>query len=47
MHVEGAFDAIKRVDIATGHGGRERMVKELGKKYASFTSISIKMFESM
>ena len=39
MHIEETFDVIKRAHIATGHGGRDRMVKELGKKYANVTRI--------
>jgi hypothetical protein len=41
VHIEDTFDVIKRAHIATGHGGRNRMVKELGKKYANVTRDSI------
>jgi len=41
VHIEETFAVIKRAHIATGHGGRDRMVKELGKKYASVTRDSI------
>ena len=44
MHIEETFDIIKRVHIATGHGGRDRMWKELGKKYANVTRDSIELF---
>jgi hypothetical protein len=37
VHIEETFDVITRAYIATGHGGRDRMVKELGKKYANVT----------
>ena len=43
MHIEETFDVIKRSHIATGHGGRARMVKELGKKYANVTRDSIEI----
>ena len=33
--VEDTFDVIKRAHIATGHGGRDRMIKELQRKYAN------------
>jgi hypothetical protein len=47
VHIEETFDVIKRAHIATGHGDRDRMVKELGKKYANVTSDSIELFKSM
>jgi hypothetical protein len=28
VHIEETFDVVKRAHIATGHGGRDRMVKE-------------------
>jgi hypothetical protein len=46
VHIEETFDVIKRAHIATGHGGRHRMVKELGKKYANVTRDSIELFKS-
>ncbi|XP_066980117.1 KRAB-A domain-containing protein 2-like [Macrobrachium rosenbergii] len=36
VHVEDMFETIKRAHIATGHGGRDKMVKELSK-YANIT----------
>ena len=47
MDIEETFDVIKRCQITSGYGGRDRMVKELGKKYASDTSDSIELFKSM
>jgi len=35
--MEDTFDVIKRAHIATGHGGRDRMMKELQRKYANIT----------
>ena len=43
VHIEETFDVIKRAHIVTGHGGRDRMVKELGKKYANVTRDSIEL----
>ena len=36
--IEDTYDIIKRAHIATGHGGRDRMHKELQKKYANITT---------
>ena len=47
VHIEDTFDVIKRAHIATGHSGRDRMVKVLGKKYANVTRNYIEMFKSM
>jgi hypothetical protein len=44
VHIEETFDVIKRAHIATGHGGHDRMLKELGKKYANVTRDSIELF---
>jgi hypothetical protein len=46
VHIEETFDVIKRAHIATGHGARDRMLKELGKKYANVTRDSIELFKS-
>ena len=40
VHVEDMFETIKRAHIATGHGGRDKMVKELSR-YANVTSSSL------
>ena len=47
VHIEETFDVIKCAHIATGHGGRDWMVKELGKKYANVTRDFIELFKSM
>jgi hypothetical protein len=47
VHIEETFDVIKGAHIATGHSGCDRMVKELGKKYANITRDSIELFMSM
>ena len=38
VSIEDTFDIIKRCHLLTGHGGRDKMVKELSKKYANITS---------
>ncbi|XP_068237012.1 KRAB-A domain-containing protein 2-like [Palaemon carinicauda] len=40
------FETIKRAHIATGHGGRDKMVKELSK-YANITRDTIELFKSL
>jgi len=45
--VEDTFDVIKRAHIATGHGGRDRMIKELQRKYANITTKALEHFKSL
>ncbi|XP_041347189.1 KRAB-A domain-containing protein 2-like, partial [Gigantopelta aegis] len=45
--IEETFDIIKRTYIATGHGGRDKMIKEINKKYANITQDAITLFKSM
>src|ERR1700729_3980893 len=45
--IEDTFDIIKRAHLATGHGGRDRMLKELQKKYANITTKSVDLFKSL
>ena len=37
VSIEETFDVIKHAHIATGHGGRDKMIKETNKKYANTT----------
>ncbi|KAK4328104.1 hypothetical protein Pmani_001457 [Petrolisthes manimaculis] len=46
VSIEETFDVIKRAHIATGHGGRDRMVKHLTEKYANITKDALKLFKS-
>ncbi|XP_063593853.1 KRAB-A domain-containing protein 2-like [Penaeus indicus] len=41
------FDVIKRAHIATEHGGRDRMIKELQRKYANITTKALELFRSL
>ena len=45
--IEDTFDIIKRGDIATGHGGREKSIKEINMKYANITQDAVTLFKSM
>ncbi|XP_041367023.1 KRAB-A domain-containing protein 2-like [Gigantopelta aegis] len=44
--IEETFDIIKRAHIATGQGGRDKMIKEINKKYANITQDAITLFKS-
>ena len=39
-------NVIKRAHIATGHGGRDKMIKETNKKYANITQEALNIFKS-
>ncbi|XP_076053627.1 KRAB-A domain-containing protein 2-like [Oratosquilla oratoria] len=45
--LEAMYDIIKRAHIATGHGGHNKMVKELTKKYANITHDTISIYKSL
>ncbi|XP_068206217.1 KRAB-A domain-containing protein 2-like [Palaemon carinicauda] len=45
--LEYTFDIIKHAHIATGHGGRDKMVKELSKKYDNITHDAISIYKSL
>ena len=40
-YIEETFEIIKACHIRTGHGGRDKMIKELSKKYANITHEAI------
>ena len=44
--IENTYDIIYRTHIDTGHGGRDRMLKHLGKKYANITTDAVELFKS-
>ena len=44
--LEQMFDVIKRAHIATGHGGRDKMAKEIRKKYVNITDDVLTVFKS-
>ena len=35
--IEDTYDIIQKAHIATGHGGRDRMLKHIKEKYANIT----------
>ncbi|XP_076042016.1 uncharacterized protein LOC143025919 [Oratosquilla oratoria] len=45
--LEDTYDTIKRAHIATGHGDRDKMVKEVTKKYANITHDAISIYKSL
>ena len=45
--LEDTFDVIKRAHVATGHGGRDRMIKELQLKYVNITTKSLELYKSL
>ena len=47
VSLEDTFDVIKRAHIATGHGGRDRMIKELQRKYVNTTTKSLELYKSL
>ena len=46
VHIEDMFDTLKRAHIATGHGGRDKMVNDLSR-YANVTRDTVELFKSL
>ena len=44
--IEDTYDIISKAHIATGHGGRDRMLKHLNQKYANITTEAVELFKS-
>ena len=44
--IEDTYDIISKAHTATGHGGRDRMLKHLGLKYANITTEAVELFKS-
>ena len=44
--IEDTYDIINKAHIATGHGGRDRMLKHLGPKYANITTEAVELYKS-
>ncbi|KAK6195703.1 hypothetical protein SNE40_001075 [Patella caerulea] len=44
--IEDTYDVVKRAHTATGHGGRDRMAKEVNKKYANITREALEILKS-
>lgn len=45
--VEDMYEVIKRAHLATGHGGRDKMLKEVRKRYVNITEEAILLFKSL
>ena len=45
--LEDVYDIIHRAHISTGHGGRDRMLKELGKKYANIPRQAVELYKTL
>ena len=46
VFIEETFSILKRAHILTGHGGRDKMIKNLSQKYANITQESINLFKA-
>lgn len=46
VYIDYMFDKIKRAHIATGHGGRDKMVKHLSR-YANIARATVELFNSL
>ena len=44
--IEDTYDAINHEHVATGHGGQERMAKEITKKHANINRELMDLFKS-
>ena len=47
VSIEDTFDVTKRTHIATGRSGRDKMIKELSKKYVNITQEALNLFKSV
>ena len=46
VYIEEMFGVIQKAHIATGHGGRDRMMKHLNTKYVNITRACVDLFKS-
>jgi hypothetical protein len=46
-HLDDMYDILKRTHIATGHGGRDKMLKVLSVKYANITVEVVELFKTL
>ncbi|XP_068246898.1 KRAB-A domain-containing protein 2-like [Palaemon carinicauda] len=47
VSIEDTFHIVKRAHVATGHGGRDRMTKDLQVKYSNIHRDTIELFKSL
>jgi hypothetical protein len=45
--MDDMYDTIKRSHISTGHGGRDKMSKELSTRYANVTREAVELFKTL
>jgi hypothetical protein len=41
------FNVVQKIHIATGHGGRDQMIKEANKKYANVSIEALELFKEL
>jgi hypothetical protein len=41
------FNVAQKIPIATGHGGRDKMIKEANKKYANVSKEALELFKKL
>ena len=46
VSIQETYNVVKRARVATGHGGRDRMTKEINKKYANIACDVLNLFKS-
>ena len=47
VSIEDTFDIVRKTHVATGHGGRDKMIKELQVKYANIQRETLEIFKSL
>jgi hypothetical protein len=41
------LNVVQKIHIATGHGGRDKIIKEANKKYANVSIEALKLFKEL
>jgi hypothetical protein len=41
------LNVVQKIHIATGHGGRDKMIKEANKKYANVSKEALELFKEL
>jgi TRAP-type C4-dicarboxylate transport system substrate-binding protein len=44
---QSLFYVVQKIHIATGHGGRDKMIKEANKKYANVSKEALELFKEL
>ena len=45
--LEDMLNVVQKIHIATGHGGRDKMIKEANKKYANVSKEVLELFKEL